>query len=101
MTDLLSRLFHQIALGDLVPALALVFALVWLAGLAVRLSGRAAPGGPIDRVAALSWQLAALLGLEHGYEFLRGRVPASPDVAFLHAYRLLDFEWQHGFFVEQ
>lgn len=48
-----------------------------------------------------AWQLGFLLGLEQAYEFTRGRIPYTEESAFLHAYRLLDLEWEHGFFVEQ
>jgi hypothetical protein len=41
-----------------------------------------------------------VLGLEQAYEVTRGRIPHQTDVALLNAYRLLDFEWKHGFFVE-
>lgn len=47
-----------------------------------------------------AWQLAAVLGLEQAYEFTRGQIPHETDVALMNAYRVLDIEWSHGFFVE-
>jgi membrane-associated phospholipid phosphatase len=55
----------------------------------------------LARYRHFAWQLGALLGLEQAYEFTRGRIAPSPDVAILNSYRLLDLEWRHGLFVEQ
>jgi membrane-associated phospholipid phosphatase len=51
--------------------------------------------------ARFAWQLGALLGLEQAYEVTRGEIPHETDVAMMNAYRLLDFEWSHGFFIEE
>lgn len=42
-----------------------------------------------------------MLGLEQAYEFTRGQIPHETDIAVINAYRLMDLEWQHGFFVEE
>ncbi len=47
-----------------------------------------------------AWQIGAILGLEQAYEFTRGQIPHETDVALMNAYRVLDLEWSHGFFVE-
>lgn len=53
--------------------------------------------------ARLAWQMGVVLGLEQAYELARGQIPESTDagVAWIHAYRLLDLEWQHGLFIEE
>lgn len=92
----------QIETGDVVLALA-SFLLISSAGcLLVQLTGRTPANGRIARYRRFAWQIGALLGLEQAYEFTRGRIsPATPDIALLHSYRLLDLEWRHGLFVEQ
>lgn len=98
---------QQIRTGDVVLLLALFLLLsAGPAALPARVSHRAM-GWTTGRArrwstgyARFAWQLGALLGLEQAYELTRGEIPHETDVAMLNAYRLLDFEWSHGFFVE-
>jgi hypothetical protein len=92
---------HQLASGDAVLGIALGLLFVAAVWFALVVAGRLRRGGWAERAAGLAWQLGALLGLEQAYEYTRGRIPQQQDVALLHAYRVLDFEWKHGFFVEQ
>jgi membrane-associated phospholipid phosphatase len=91
---------HQLASGDVVLGITL-FLLLWTVTYwGGRWSGFLRPAGWRERSARLAWQLGALLGLEQAYEFTRGQIPYTTDIALLNAYRLLDIEWQHGLFVE-
>lgn len=101
MTSLFAPLAHQIRAGD--PLLVAVLALL-AASAACRLLlllGRLQVDGRFDRFARLGWQIGAVLGLEQAYEFTRGQIPRQTDVALFHAYRLLNIEWSHHFFIEQ
>jgi membrane-associated phospholipid phosphatase len=93
---------HQLQAGDIVlwaatlllvsSALCSIATRLWESGWKGRLAG----------YAEFAWQIGVVLALEQAYEFTRGRITAgTPDVALLHAYRVLDLEWRHGFFVEQ
>ncbi|HEX6507396.1 MAG TPA: phosphatase PAP2 family protein, partial [Chloroflexota bacterium] len=101
MIDSLGALAHQIESGDIVLAAALL--LLVTAGLCVPLAVHRSPGfrSRANTYRRFAWQLGALLGLEQAYEFTRGRIAPSPDIAILNSYRLLDLEWRHGLFVEQ
>lgn len=97
----LGALGHQLLAGDMLLGVALGLGCGWLVcGLLVLL--RAPNKGWERRTARFAWQFATLLGLEQAYEFTRGRMVdlQNNDVALLNAYRLLDWEWRHGFFVE-
>jgi membrane-associated phospholipid phosphatase len=99
MTQAFAALGHQLRTGD--PVLALSAFLLISACMVVLvewMSRKRIPGG--GAYARFGWQLGALLGLEQAYEFTRGRIPHETDIAVLNAYRILDFEWRHGFFVE-
>src|SRR5947209_13729378 len=99
MPQPLPLLVHQLQSGDVVLALALT--LLITAGIAAIASiAHARRTGWWTAYAKFAWQLGALLGLEQAYELIRGEIPQQTDIAMLNAYRLLDFEWGHGFFVE-
>src|SRR5579884_3354558 len=95
----LQLILRQLQAGDVVLALVLALFGVWC----VRWLGRRLTGGQ-SRAASTweqaAWQLGTVLGLEQVYEFMRGEIPHETDIAMMNAYRLLDFEWSHGFFVE-
>jgi membrane-associated phospholipid phosphatase len=100
MPDLIQALRHQVEAGDVV--LVVDLCLLAVATLLTMASLR----GPLE---GLAWarttgracaQLGMVLGLEQAYELTRGQIPLRTDVAFLNAYRLLDLEWRHGFFIE-
>jgi membrane-associated phospholipid phosphatase len=102
MFDSLSAIAEQIESGDVVLALALFLVASAAACVALLALHKVARDGRVDRYRKFAWQIGALLSLEQGYEFVRGRMsPNTPDVALLHSYRLLDLEWKHGLFVEQ
>lgn len=92
MSAAIHALVHQLQTGDVVLGLAVV--LLVSAG-AARLVGRRGRG-----YGRFAWQIGAILGLEQAYEFSRGRIPHETDIALLNAIRILDLEWQHGFFIE-
>jgi membrane-associated phospholipid phosphatase len=100
MTDGIQALLRQLETGDVVLAAALFLVGTALICAALRSAGLVARGSGLDRYRLFSWQIGVLLGLEQAYEFTRGRIPHDSDVALLNAYKLLDLEWRHGFFVE-
>lgn len=100
MRESFGALIHQLQAGDVVLALGLLLLASWgISGVLGRLQA-----GPLGRLArgwrGFAWQLAALLGLEQAYEVTRGQIPHETDIAIMNAYRVLDFEWSHGFFIE-
>jgi hypothetical protein len=101
MTEPIHVVVHQLRSGDAILAIALGLLALSAAWACLIGLGRLGRGGWPEKIAGLSWQLGALLGLEQAYEYTRGQIPQQQDVAILHAYRVLDFEWKHGLFVEQ
>lgn len=99
MSQVFAALAHQLQAGDVVMALVLM--LLVSAGLtaAFAFGFDWSAAWPLS-YARFAWQIGALLGLEQAYELTRGRIPHETDVATLNAYRVLDFEWRHGIFVE-
>ncbi|PZS04226.1 MAG: hypothetical protein DLM70_08105, partial [Chloroflexi bacterium] len=100
MGTLESIFVHQIERGDIVLAVVFVLLTSYLVYQALRLMRVEAFGGRFRPVSRLAWEMCLLLGLEQGYEFTRGHISDHPEVALPNAYRLLDLEWRHGFFVE-
>jgi membrane-associated phospholipid phosphatase len=100
MTTLAHILLKQLESGDVVLAAVLALFAVWLGVEALHLLGPLA-GRHARWFRQFAWQVGGLLGLEQLYEYTRGQIPHDEDVAYLHAYRLLGFEWGHGFFFEQ
>lgn len=100
MIQVLSAVALQLRSGDVVLALGLLLLSTGAGYLALRLVRLLRSGGRGERYARFAWQLGALLGLEQAYEFTRGQIPHNTDIALMHAYRVLDLEWRHGFFVE-
>lgn len=96
---LIEILIRQLQSGDIVLAAVLLLlvsiGIAWLIPLA-----RGRDREWLQRYKRFAWQLAAVLGLEQAYEFTRGQIPHETDVALINAYRVLDLEWSHGFFVE-
>lgn len=93
-------IWRQIEAGDVVLVLLLFLlataAASWVSGLGgLQLFGR-----HTSRIQRFAVNIGALLALEQAYELARGQVPYSRDVAFLHSYAVMDFEWRHGFFIE-
>jgi membrane-associated phospholipid phosphatase len=101
MPNPVAVLVQQLRSGDVVLAVLLILFLGWaLYRLLVAL--RPGAGSRLgDRLAGAASQIGSMLTLEQAYEFVRGQIPIRTDIAFIHAYRLLDFEWRHGFFVEE
>jgi membrane-associated phospholipid phosphatase len=93
-------LWHQLRDGDVVLAIALVLLPLAATCTVARRTGYRPLGRRTGAIEAFSWNIGLLLGLEQAYEFARGSIPSNRDVAFLHSYRVLDLEWQHGLFVE-
>jgi hypothetical protein len=100
MASWLLVLAHQLLLGDIILAIALVLLISCAVYYVLRLCGLWQGADSGQRYARFAWQLGILLGLEQGYELVRGQIPRQTPVALLHAYRLLDLEWRHGFFIE-
>lgn len=100
MRGLLTGVTHQLSTGDVV--LWLVFALMgsWLGYKVVTLFWPTARVRARERLAQCASQLGLALALEQAYEVTRGQIPHRQVVALTNAYRLLDLEWRHGFFVE-
>jgi hypothetical protein len=92
---------HQLGTGDGILAAVILLLAAWAVCRVLVLVRTLPGGGRGDRFATLAWQIGSLLGLEQAYEFTRGQIPHDGDVALLHAYRLLDLEWSHGFFIEE
>ncbi|MGH2448168.1 MAG: phosphatase PAP2 family protein [Chloroflexota bacterium] len=100
MFNPITALFHQISTGDVVLVLAIVLLGAWLLYQVGRALG-IGWWGRLDRYARFMGQIGIVLGMEQAYELTRGRIPHETDAALLNAYRLLDFEWTHGMFIEQ
>lgn len=98
--NLINILIRQLQTGDVILAAAVglfvSIAVAWILHLAARSSGISWP----MKYIRFAWQIGAVLGLEQAYEFTRGQIPHETDVALMNAYRVLDLEWSHGFFVE-
>lgn len=103
MVNPLAALIAQIEAGDVVLAVVLVLLVLWAVGRALALRGVVSPDGRVGGFCRLAWQIGALLGLEQAYEVTRGHIiyTQSSAIAFLHAYRVFDFELHHGLFIEQ
>lgn len=100
MINLINVLLQQVQAGDGVLVAVICILALWIGTRLVVWRRTGMRGGRIDALAKLSWQIGSVLGLEQAYEFTRGQIPHETDVALLNAYRLLDLEWYHGFFVE-
>src|SRR5579875_2538859 len=92
-------IIRQLRDGDVVLGVALGMLLAWFLYQAALLAG-ARPPARLDSVFRMTWQGAVVLGLEQAYELARGVIPQASGAAWINAYRILDFEWSHGFFVE-
>lgn len=90
---------RQLRDGDVVLGVALGMLLAWLLYQIAYLFGFRAPAR-VESVFRMTWQGAVVLGLEQAYELARGVIPQASGAAWINAYRILDFEWSHGFFVE-
>jgi membrane-associated phospholipid phosphatase len=101
MNNPVTVLIHQLRSGDVVLAVALVLISSWAVYRLLRASGIASRSRLGERCANVASQMAAVLALEQAYEFARAQIPLRTDIAFINAYRLLDFEWRHGLFVEE
>ncbi|MBV9278564.1 MAG: phosphatase PAP2 family protein [Chloroflexi bacterium] len=100
MPNLLNILVTQLRSGDPVLIIALLLLVTWAGYRVGRLLRFVSGSSWGDRYAQFASQVGTLLSLEQAYELTRGTLPRQTDVAYIHAYRLLDFEWRHGFFVE-
>lgn len=100
MVDPLAIIARQLQSGDGVLVAALILLTYWSLCRLLILTGVLPRRGRWARFAGATWAIGSLLGFEQAYEFVRGQIPLQTDVAIMHAYRLLDLEWQHGFFVE-
>jgi hypothetical protein len=100
MASWLTVLAHQLLLGDIILAIALFLLTSCAACCLLYLCGVRRGADLGERYVRFAWQLGIVLGLEQAYELVRGQIPRQTPVALLHAYRLLDLEWRHGFFIE-
>ncbi|MGH2442238.1 MAG: phosphatase PAP2 family protein [Chloroflexota bacterium] len=101
MADPITIIVRQIQEGDgVLIAVLILFAVFALSRLLV-FTGHLTRQSGLDKFGIATWNIGSLLGLEQAYEITRGQIPHETDIALLHAYRLLDFEWGHGFFIEQ
>jgi membrane-associated phospholipid phosphatase len=98
--EILHAVGHQLQTGDVILAAVLALLGSALAVSLVQVLGLLRSSQWAERYTNFAWQVGGLLGLEQAYEFTRGRIPLETDVAVLNAYRVLDFEWRHGFFIE-
>lgn len=100
MSNPLPALVHQLLSGDMVLAIVLWLFISWAGYRLLAIASIVRRTRFRERYAGFASQVGALLALEQAYEFARGQIPLRIDIAYMHAYRLLDFEWRHGFFVE-
>lgn len=100
MTNPIVFLSHQLQTGDVVLGMVLVLLASYMAIHLLWFARVMPPRRWSQRFAAFAWQIGAMLGLEQAYEFTRGQIPHETDIAMLNAYRVLDLEWRHGFFIE-
>jgi PAP2 superfamily protein len=100
MSGLPSALWHQLLMGDIVLAVALVLLGIALVCWIGRQANRALFGSWTAHIFGFTVNIGAILGMEQAYELARGQIPQNRDAAFVHSYTVLEFEWRHGFFVE-
>jgi hypothetical protein len=99
--SILTAVGRQISAGDGVLLAALALLISSAAGRLALFLHHPYAGRRVAWYTRAAWQIGSLLGLEQAYEFTRGQIPTMQEAAFIHAYRVLDLEWRHGFFVEQ
>lgn len=100
MAGPISALYRQLLAGDVVLGIVLVLVATWATYHALCLAGVLSRSTIGDRYSQFASQVGTLLSLEQAYEFTRGQIPYRTDIAFINAYRLLDLELRHGFFIE-
>ncbi|HLJ69339.1 MAG TPA: phosphatase PAP2 family protein [Chloroflexota bacterium] len=100
MTRPLAIVAHQLHAGDVILALAIVLFLSGAVSAVYVTLSRRQVASLLRRYAWVSWQLGLMLMMEQGYELVRGHIQPKTDVAIINAYRIIDFEWRHGFFIE-
>ncbi|HEX8918812.1 MAG TPA: hypothetical protein VF898_09925, partial [Chloroflexota bacterium] len=100
MDNMFAAVVEQLRSGDVVLALVLVLFGFWSVYRAAVLGRVLRKNRIAERCAQVASQIGLALLLEQAYEFTRGQIPHRTDIALTNAYRLLDIEWRHGFFVE-